>query len=213
MYVAVKLEATLREDLTKSATKEIRNSGRVPAVIYGKEKDSESISVDSIELIKTVRDEGKNAIITLNVENNKSVDVMLHDYQIDPLKDELIHADFYIVNMAEEMDVEVALRLEGEAQGTKDGGVLQQPMYELQVRAKPGNIPEEIIVDITDLKIGDSISVSDITIKGNYEVLEDSDTTIATVLAPDTEDVEEAPDENAEPKLVGAEDDADAKKE
>ncbi len=214
MYVAVKLEATLREDLTKSATKEIRNSGRVPAVIYGKEKDSESISVDSIELIKTVRDEGKNAIITLNVENNKSVDVMLHDYQIDPLKDELIHADFYIVNMAEEMDVEVALRLEGEAQGTKDGGVLQQPMYELQVRAKPGNIPEEIIVDITDLKIGDSISVSDITIKGNYEVLEDSDTTIATVLAPDTlEDVEETPDENAEPKLVGAEDDADAKKE
>lgn len=214
MYVAVKLEATLREDLTKSATKEIRNSGRVPAVIYGKEKDTESISVDSIELIKTVRDEGKNAIITLNVENNKSVDVMLHDYQIDPLKDELIHADFYIVNMAEEMDVEVALRLEGEAQGTKDGGVLQQPMYELQVRAKPGNIPEEIIVDITDLKVGDSISVSDITIKGNYEVLEDSDTTIATVLAPDTlEDVEEAPDENAEPELVGAEDDADAKKE
>ncbi|CDQ37772.1 MULTISPECIES: 50S ribosomal protein L25/general stress protein Ctc [Virgibacillus] len=204
--MAVKLAATLREDQTKSATKEIRNSGRVPAVLYGKAIDPKSISVDSIELVKTVRDEGRNAIISLNVGNDKPVNVMLHEYQIDPLKDELIHADFYIVNMAEEMDVEVALRLEGEAKGTKDGGVLQQPMYELQVRAKPADIPEEIVVDISELEVGDSIAISDITTTGNFELLDEADTTIATIVPPDTlEDVEEAPDENAEPELVDAE--------
>lgn len=207
--MAVKLAAQLREDRTKSATKEIRNSGHVPAVLYGKGKETKSISVNSIELVKTVRDEGRNAIISLQVENEAPVDVMLHEYQIDPLRDELIHADFYIVDMAEEMDVEVNLRLEGEAIGTKDGGVLQQPLHELQVRAKPADIPEEIVVDISDLGIGDSISVGDIKTDGNYTILDDEVTTVVTVLAPDTaKDLEgETPAENAEPELVGAEKD------
>lgn len=205
IQMAVKLKATKREDLTKSTTKQIRNEGRVPAVIYGKAKDAQSISVDSVELVKTVRDEGRNAIISLNIENDKPVDVMLHEYQIDPLRDELVHADFYIVNMSEDMDVEVPLRLDGEAQGSKDGGVLQQPLYELQVRAKPGDIPEEIVVDISELAIGDTIAIADLPKASNYEFLEDEDTTIATVLPPDTlDDVEEAPDENNEPELVDA---------
>ncbi|WP_067729698.1 50S ribosomal protein L25/general stress protein Ctc [Oceanobacillus damuensis] len=204
--MAVKLKATKRENLTKSATKEIRLSGHVPAVIYGKAKDPKNVAVDSIELIKTVRDEGKNAIISLEVENDDSVDVMLHDYQIDPIKDQLIHADFYIVNMSEEMDVEVPIRLEGESQGVKAGGVLQQPYFELQVRAKPGNFPEEITVDVSGLDIGDSLTIADITSGGTYEILDDSDATIATVLPPTKEeDFDSDADESAEPELVGAE--------
>lgn len=211
--MAVKLKATKREDLTKSSTKEIRNSGRVPAVIYGKEKEAKTVSVDSIELVKTVRDEGRNAIISLDVENDSAVEVMLHEYQMDPIRDELVHVDFYIVNMAEEMDVEVPLRLEGEAQGSKDGGVLQQPLYELQVRAKPKDIPEEITVDISSLQVGDSIAIVDLPKADKYEFLDEDETTIATILPPDTlDDVEEAPDENAEPELVGAEDDSDEEK-
>lgn len=203
--MAVTLKAKQREDYTKAATKEIRTSGRVPGIVYGKDKENKSISVDSIELVKTVRDEGRNAIISLEVENDKSVDVMLHEYQMDPLRDELVHVDFYVVNMSQEMDVEVPLRFDGEAQGAKDGGVLQQPLYELQVRAKPGNIPDEIVVDVTALGIGDSLAVSDLPTFDNYEVTEDPDTAIATVTAPDTlDDTEEAPDENAEPELVDA---------
>lgn len=206
--MAVKLKATKREDHTKSATKQIRKSGQVPSVLYGKEKDSKSIAVNSIELVKTVRDEGQNAIISLDVEGDPAVDVMLYDYQMDSLKDELIHVDFYIVNMDEEMDVEVSLQLNGEALGAREGGVLQQPMFELQVRAKPADIPEEISVDVSNLDIGDTISIADLPKASNYEFLEDSDTTIATVVPPDTvEDEDEAPeDENAEPELVGAKD-------
>ncbi|MBT2599840.1 MULTISPECIES: 50S ribosomal protein L25/general stress protein Ctc [unclassified Oceanobacillus] len=207
--MAVKLNATKREDLTKSATKQIRLSGRVPAVVYGKAKDPKNVSVDSVELVKTVRDEGRNAIISLQVDNN-SVDVMLHDYQIDPIKDELLHADFYIVNMSEEMDVNVAVRLDGESKGEKEGGVLQQPFYEILVRAKPNEIPEEIVIDVSDLDVGDSIMVSDIKVVGNYEILEDPDTSVVSITPPTTEEDLETDDvdENAEPELVGAEKDS-----
>ncbi|GIO24244.1 50S ribosomal protein L25/general stress protein Ctc [Oceanobacillus sp. J11TS1] len=201
--MAVKLNAQKREDLAKSATNEIRNSGRIPAVVYGKDKEAKTVSVDSIDLIKTVRDEGRNAIISLQVEGGDAVDVMLHDYQIDPIKDNLLHADFYIVNMSEEMDVEVSVRLEGQAKGEKEGGVLQQPFYEIQVRAKPSDIPEEIVVDVSDLEVNDSLSISDLTPTGNYEFLDSPDTVIASVVPPTTEEeIETDADEGAEPEVI-----------
>lgn len=204
--MAVKLKATLRDDLKHSATKQIRQSGHVPGVVYGKEKDTKAIAVNSMDLLKTVRDEGRNAIISLDVEQDSPVDVMLHDYQMDPLKDELIHIDFYMIDMSEEMDVEVPLHLEGEAIGAKEGGVLQQPLYELQVRAKPNNIPDQITVDVSELNVGDSVAIADLSASDKYEFLEDADTTVATVLPPDTldEEDESAANTSAEPELVGA---------
>lgn len=202
--MAVTLKAQVREDHNKAATKAIREKGHIPAVVYGNDKESKSISVDTLQLLKTVRDEGRNSIISLDVESDKPVDVMLHDYQKDPLRDELLHADFLIVNMSEEMDVEVPLRLDGEATGSKEGGVLQQPFYELQVRAKPANIPDEISVDISNLEVGDSIAIADLPQSDVYAFIDDPETTIATVIPPDTvEDVEESSDESQEPELVG----------
>lgn len=104
------------------------------------------------------------------------------------------------------MDVAVAIRLEGEAQGSKDGGVLQQPLYEAQVRAKPSDIPEEITVDVSSLGLGEGLTVGDLKVTGSFEILEDPETTVVTIVAPDTmEDIEQAPDESAEPELVGKE--------
>ncbi|WP_080871815.1 50S ribosomal protein L25/general stress protein Ctc [Oceanobacillus timonensis] len=201
--MAVKLNAQKREDLTKSVTSEIRKSGRIPAVVYGKDKESKTISVDSVDLVKTVRDEGRNAIISLQVEGGNAVDVMLHDYQIDPLKDDVLHADFYIVNMAEEMDVDVSVRLEGESKGEKEGGVLQQPFYEILIRAKPKDIPEEIVVDVSDLDVNDSLSISDLNVTGNFEFLAEPDTTIASVVPPTTEeDLDTGEDESGEPEVI-----------
>ncbi|WP_217588352.1 50S ribosomal protein L25/general stress protein Ctc [Lentibacillus saliphilus] len=208
--MTVTLKATKRNDHTKSITKEIRESGHVPAVLYGKDKAATSIAVNSVDLIKTVRDEGRNAIISLDIENGKPTDVMLHDYQIDPIRDELIHADFYVVDMKAEMDVEVSVRLEGDPEGVKEGGVLQQPLYVLQVRAKPNNIPEEIVVDVAGLGIGDVVSVADLPTSNQYEILDEADTTVATILAPiSEEELETTADvENAEPELVDSKDEA-----
>ncbi|MUK88072.1 50S ribosomal protein L25/general stress protein Ctc [Ornithinibacillus sp. L9] len=202
--MSVTLKAIKRPDHTRSTTRKLRESGQVPAVVYGKEKESKSIAVDSIELIKTVRDEGRNAVISLDIADDSSVDVMLHDYQLDAIKDELVHADFYVVNMSEEMDVAVTVRLEGEPQGVKDGGVLQQALYEVQVRATPNNIPDEITIDVSSLDTGDSLTVADIPKAANYEILDDPESTLVTILTPTTDDdVEGIDNEDEEPELVG----------
>lgn len=203
--MAATLKANKRDDLKHSATKEIREQGLIPAIVYGKGREPKTVSVDSIELLKTVRDEGRNAVLSLEVEG-ETVDVMLHDYQVDPVKDKLLHADFYAVNMSQEMDVQVPVHLEGEAQGAKDGGVLQQPLYELSVRAKPRDIPEEIRLDVSDLQIGDSLMVSDIKASKGYEILDDENTTVVSVLVPDEEPEETSEEEPAEPELVDGED-------
>lgn len=208
--MSIKLKAKKREDLSRSMTTQLRQEGFIPAVVYGKGKETQSITVDSVELLKTVRDEGRNAIISLDVEDGTPVDVMLHDYQTDPIKGEVIHVDFYIIDMTAEMDVAVSLRLEGEAEGTREGGILQQPLFELQVRATPDNIPEEIVVDISELDIGDNLSIADLPKSDEYEFIEDADMTVAVVLPPEAEEEEEPAEEvdlSAEPELVGAEDD------
>ena len=207
--MAITLKASKREDLARAATNKLRNEGLIPAVVYGQEDAPVTVSVDNMELLKTVRDEGRNAIIGLDIEDGETVDVMLHEYQTHPVKGEVIHADFYIVDMKSEMDVEVPLNLVGEAVGTKEGGILQQPMYELQVRAKPRDIPEEITVNVEHLEIGDSINIEDLPKAEEYEFLDEPDATIANILPPEEEEEEtdEAADASAEPELVGAEDD------
>lgn len=206
--MAITLKATKREDFRGSVTKELRSNGFVPGVVYGKDKEAKAISINNLELIKTVRDEGRNAIISLDIENDKKVEVMLHEYQMHPVKDELTHVDFYMIDLTEAMDVEVPVRLEGEAKGSKDGGILQQPLYELQVRAKPQAIPEEVVVDISALEIGDSITISDLPVSGEFEYTEEADTLVAIVLPPEDEEVEtdEEVDLTLEPEVVGADD-------
>ncbi len=200
--MAATLEAKKRVDLKTSNTKAMRLAGEVPAIIYGYQVEPKTVTVNSLELLKTVRDEGKNAIISLQIDG-EAVDVMLHEYQTDPLKDELVHADFYAVNMKEEMDVQVPITLDGEAVGTKEGGVLQQPLYELSIRAKPKDIPEHITIDVSDLSVGDSILVSDLKEGRNYDILEDEGTTIVSILVPDEEPAEDsAEDESAEPEVI-----------
>ncbi|WP_047980719.1 50S ribosomal protein L25/general stress protein Ctc [Ornithinibacillus contaminans] len=198
--MSVALNAKKREDHAKSTTKQLRKNGQVPAVVYGKEKESKSIAVNSMELLKTVRDEGKNAIISLQIEGESPVNVMLHEYQTDNIKDLLVHADFYMVNMTEEMDASVPVRIVGEP----ENGVVQQPLYEVQVRAVPTDIPTEISIDISSHSIGDIIAVKDLPSAKTYQVTDDPDTVIASVLAPNTNaDVECTEETTEQPELTG----------
>lgn len=205
--MAIKLKATKRDDLTRSATKQLRDNGFIPSVVYGKDKDSLSVSIKGIELIKTIRDEGRNAIITLEIADAEAVQVMLHEYQVDRLTQNVTHADFYIVDMTIERDFEVSINLVGEPIGAKEGGIIQQPLYELAIRAMPSDIPDEIAVDISNLDIGDTIVVSDLVIDGNYEITTEDDATVVTMTAPMSEEELEAldapsDDVSVEPELV-----------
>lgn len=181
------LQAMKRTEFTNSAKRKIRESGKIPAIIYGKTTESKPVTLDSIELIKTLRDEGKNTIINLSVDGSSHA-VMLYDMQKDPLKNEIVHVDFHIVDMNSDVEVEVPIHLTGEAQGVKDGGVLQQPLHVISISAKPDKIPQTIDVEITNLGVNETILIKDIPKNGDYSFVQDEELVIASILPPQQEE-------------------------
>ncbi|MGV6973722.1 50S ribosomal protein L25/general stress protein Ctc [Bacillus halotolerans] len=184
------LTAKERTGFTRSSLRDIRTSGHVPGIIYGKDTANKPVSLDIVELIKTLRDEGKNTVITLDVNGEKHA-VMVTELQTDPLKNEVTHADFQVVNMSEEIEVEVPIHLTGEAIGVKNGGVLQQPLYALTVKAKPKAIPQSIEADISGLDVNDVLTIEDLPADGDYSYNHESDEVVASILPPQQQDAAE----------------------
>ena len=156
-----------------------------------------------------MREVGRNGVLQLLV-NDQKLNVVLNDYQADVLKGNILHADFLEVNMTEELDVSVQVHLVGESIGEKEGGTVQQPNWELDIKVKPSDIPETIEVDISELDIGDTLTVADIREKLNFEILNDDDFALVTISAPRTEAELDALDEDAgetdvEPEVIGEE--------
>ena len=203
---------------TRSDLKQLRNSGKVPAVVYGYGTKNTSVKVDEVEFIKVIREVGRNGVIDLGV-GSKTIKVMVSDYQFDPLKNQITHIDFLAINMSEERTVEVQVQLVGEAVGAKEGGVVEQPLFNLEVTATPENIPETIEVDISELQVNDSLAVSDIKISGDFTIENDPEDSIVTVVPPtdepSEEEVEAMEGEAAteEPEVVGEEKEEDSEEE
>ncbi len=185
-----KLLAKLRTQLGKEASRKLRQRGLVPAICYGPKTETVPLSLNTKELMKTVR-MGDNVLIELMIEDGKKSAqkvVVVRDLQIDPIKDEYIHADLFEVVMDEEITVEVPVVLVGKPEGVKMGGVLEQITREVTVECLPGDIPQSIEVDVSQLEIGDTVHFADITL-GKVKVLVESTTTIATLVPPTVEKV------------------------
>ncbi|MFB5663754.1 50S ribosomal protein L25/general stress protein Ctc [Alteribacillus sp. HJP-4] len=206
--MATVLEAKTRSDLRRSETKKLRQSGNIPAVLYGKKTESTPVSVPNVTFIKTIREVGRNGIIELDVEGQKGKHkVIVHDMQVDPIKDFLIHIDFFEVDLKSEMEADVNVNLVGDAPGEKDGGIVSHLLYTVTVRALPTDIPEEITVDISELNIGDSVQIGDLKSGKDFEFTNEPEETVVTVLPPEQEEDPDAEEEEeTEPELVGAED-------
>lgn len=187
------LTAKAREGNQRSKLTELRNSGFIPAVVYGYELEAKAISVPEKEFMKVIKDSGRNGVLTLQVDGN-DVNVMLSDYQQDIMKGQVTHVDFLAVNMSNELEVNVAITLTGESAGVKAGGVLEQPNRELVVKAKPSDVPETVEVDISELQIGDTLKVADIREKMKFQIINDDDFTLVTVSAPRVAEAEEDTD-------------------
>lgn len=193
---------------TRSDLKTLRNSGKVPAIVYGYGTKNTSVKVDEVEFIKVIREVGRNGVIELTV-GSKTIKVMVSDYQFDPLKNQITHIDFLAINMSEERTVEVPVQLIGEAAGAKEGGVVEQPLFDLEVTATPDNIPESIEVDISELEVNDSVSVSDLKTTGDFTIENDENDSVVTVVPPTEEPTEEeieameGDSATEEPEVVG----------
>lgn len=171
-----------RKDFRKSALTKLRKVGDIPAVVYGKHEASKSIAVKGVDLLKIIGEHGRNGIISLKVKG-KTQDVILEDYQADPINHKILHADFLQVNMSSEIHAKVHVELLGTSKGIEHGGILQQSLHELNITAKPKDIPEEIEVDITDLDVGHTINIAAIRNKYSHIVMKhDDDEVIASVI-------------------------------
>jgi large subunit ribosomal protein L25 len=180
------LQATERTEFRNSALRKIRQEGNIPAVIYGSKVESKPVYVNGLDLIKTIKTVGRNGVFSLDIDGEKQ-DVILSEYQEDHVKKEIVHADFLAVDKTSKLTVEVRIVLTGEAMGVKDGGVLQQPFHELSITATPDNIPQTIEVDVTNLQVGETVTVADILYQGDFEINHEPELTIASILPPKVE--------------------------
>ena len=185
------LKAEIREGVGKEKAKKLRAKGMIPAVFYGPRSQTLPLVIDSKELAIALQTEaGENVLIDLDIRKGDQSDrkvVMMKDIQIDPLQRVTLHTDFYEVTMDEMVIVEIPVHLVGKPEGTKMGGILDQIRRVIQIQCFPGDIPKSIDIDVSPLKIGDSIHVQDIQVE-KAKIISDTNFTIATVVPPVVEE-------------------------
>lgn len=188
----VDLQARERASRGKNENRRLRATGMAPAVLYSDDpkEASTALSVPVKTVDLTLQNLGDNALYDIQVGSRTAV-ARVVDLQRDPVSGQLLHVDFTPVNMRERIEVTVPLTVVGEAPGvSEDDGVLQQVAYELQVESLPGNIPQEIEVDVSGLHMNENLALGDIALPEGITLISDPEEIAATVTAP-TEITEE----------------------
>ncbi len=193
---AVTLKANVRTKLGSANARRDRKEGLVPAVVYGHGKDVIPVTVDALEFNRILSSEsGDNTLISLDIDG-KTDTALARQINRHPVRPVITHVDFIRVNVNEEVEAEVPVHLEGEAEGVKDGGQLDQLLFNITVKAKPADIPTGLTQDISALKIGDQLTVGGIDLPAGVITEVDSETVIAVVNVPKA--VEEEPQAEGE---------------
>jgi large subunit ribosomal protein L25 len=195
------ISAEMRKVGGKSVTRKLRRAGLVPAVVYGKDAEPLAVQVSTKEWVKLARHLKRNSILDLSLAGDGGTKVvMVKEIQRAFPSDELLHIDFIHVSMERTIEVEIPVKLVGEAKGIKLGGIVELHLRTVKADCLPTQIPEEIDIDISSLGIGDSIHVRDISLPG-VRLLESAEVAIATVLHPAGEEKRAAAsEEEAEKK-------------
>ncbi len=211
------LEAVTRSTFGKNESRRLRRDGRIPAVVYGgvdPQAGSVSISVDPTPLLRIMHSEsGANTLIGLTIDGGAASQVLVKQYQLDPIKDELIHVDFYRVAMDRVITVSVPVILKGEAVGVKQqGGLMDFVHREVAIECLPAEIPEHLEVDVSELMIGQGVRLRELLEGVVWTPVSAPDTLLVHVVAPKAEVTEEeeaaeaeaeaAIGEQAEPEVI-----------
>ncbi|MCK5319786.1 50S ribosomal protein L25 [Candidatus Parcubacteria bacterium] len=198
MVKKIELKARVREN-EKDTLKNIRKQDEVPAVLYGAKKDNVKLLFKYHDFDKAYAFAGESSLIDLKIDDNEEVKIIVKDIQRDPIKDSIIHADLYRVDMNKKIEVDVPLNFIGEAKAVKElGGILIKSMETLQVSSLPGDLIEKIDVDVSKLdSLGAGIKVSDLKIPDNLELISSGNDLITSVIEPKIV-VEEEPEKKVE---------------
>jgi large subunit ribosomal protein L25 len=200
------IEAQQRDPGGKNVNRRLRVAGKIPAVVYGPGKQPRPVSVNPGEVKEILFSEsGRNTIFFVSVDGAQAVNAMIKDYQLDPVKGKLIHADFLEIAMDRVLELTVNVEIVGEAEGVKvDGGIMDIVTRSIQVQCLPSDIPESIKVDVGHLKINDYIRVKNVSVDAKVKILTDPEIVIVTIVPPIKEEVPaaEAPVTAAEPEVI-----------
>jgi large subunit ribosomal protein L25 len=183
------MEATLKAERRatrgKNEARRLRASGRIPAVVYGGAGEITAVAVDPRALSRILHSEsGVNTLINLEIDGGAPSRVIVKEYQLDPVKGRLLHADFYRLAMDRPIRVTVPIEVRGEARGVKQqGGVLDLPHREVEIECLPAEIPESIVVDVSELLIGQAIRLKDLALEAKWTAVSDPETMLAHVVA------------------------------
>ena len=173
-----KLNVNIREGKGTSSARRIRLKDQIPAILYHSGLDAVSLSVDKKELYKALK---TGQVIFEVIVKDKNQFVLVKDVQYHPVNDNIMHIDFQKVKEDEKISLEVPLRVIGEAEGVQAGGILVQIVNTITVKCKPTTIPEALIIDVTDLELNSSLSVKDIQLAADVEIITAEDLAVVSV--------------------------------
>ncbi|MEW5993057.1 MAG: 50S ribosomal protein L25 [Candidatus Zixiibacteriota bacterium] len=187
----VSLPAMPRDAIGKGAARRTRSAGRIPAVMYGPEIDPVPIAIEEKAFRAANKQAGGSAIYNLEV-NGKVNKTILREIQRDPLTSRITHLDFHAISMKKPIHLSIPIHFVGTSRGVKtDGGIMQTTMRELDISCLPTDIPEYIEVDVTELGIGDSVHVRDLSVPKAH-ILDEPRRTVVVISAPTVMKVEVA---------------------
>ena len=193
----IELNAKTRETKGKGAARKLRTSNAIPAIVYGGKKDPMMLSLDNAEFVKIIRDNGSTGLFfNLKIEGGIEKAVMLKDIQMDVFSLEYLHIDLHEVDMDRSVTVTVPVETSGECAGVKEGGMLQLIRRELDVVCRPKDTPESVVVDVTELVIGDSVHVEDINLGDAVEIPHEVNFTVITIVPPTADTSDEVSEED-----------------
>lgn len=186
----LKLVAERREGSGKGVARKLRAVGRVPAVVYGQGIEPASVSVDAKELYHVLHAGGANVLLDLIVDGKPQL-ALARDVQRDHIRNRFVHVDFLAVSRTEKITIAIPVQVNGESVGVKAGGVLEHHLWEIQAECLPGDVPDAIEADISELAVGDSLKVSDLPVPSGVTILSAEDELVLAVVPPQAREVEE----------------------
>jgi large subunit ribosomal protein L25 len=186
------LEAQARDTFGKNEARRTRREGKVPAVLYGGDGSGATpIAVAPKALLKILHSEaGQNTLISLKLAGSSDTRVLVKDFQLDPITHEVLHADFYRVAMDKVLHVTIPIVVQGEPKGVKQqGGVLERIRREIEIECLPADIPENVVIDVSELMLHQGVRVRDITANPKWTPISDPDLMLVHVIMPKAEEV------------------------
>jgi large subunit ribosomal protein L25 len=209
MHAEVEFNVSTKTSQGKGAARKVRAAGLVPGVVYGYQYEPKMVTFEERELVKALSTSaGRNVFLNFKSED-KEIDglrTLVKATQVHPLKRRFVHVDFFKLDPDRAINTTVPIRLEGEAQGVKLGGIMQIARRSIMVECKPDDLPEAIVVDVTEVGPGESIHVGDLVAAEGVKFLVSPKLAVCAVVAPPSEEAEgEEGEEGVEGEVAATE--------